>query len=59
MRLGFLGRAGPPDDIESATVSWLNVDFMTATTPPWIPILRSLRRSEYPLRVGSLSSIWL
>ncbi len=43
----------------SATVAWLNVDFMKAATPPWTPILRSLRRSEYPLIVSSLSSIWL
>ncbi len=32
---------------------------MKAATPPWTRFLRSLRRSEYPLIVSSLSSIWL
>ncbi len=32
---------------------------MNSATPLWAPILWSLRRSEYKLRVSSLFSIWL
>ncbi len=44
-------------DIGSARVSQLRDVFIKAATPPWIFIRRSLRRSEYPSRLSSLSSI--